>query len=424
MSTHVKYLLIGAGAASSAAAVAIRNADREGDVLLIGQESNRPYQRGPLNRQYLARAVGHDDLFTLPTGWFSSHHVQLRTGRRATFLDTTRMAVGLDDGQEVSYDRLLIATGATPVKLTVPGASLPGVHYLRTFEDANRLLTAIDKAKAEGRKHETGRGRVAVVGAGVQGAEVASALAQHGLLVELSTGLTHPWGRFAGEATGGFVARLLQSNGVRVHAPAPLARFEGDGRVQRAVYADGNTVDVDFAVVAMGVTPTKDLLRGTSVSAERAILVDDRGRTNLPNVFAAGDCSAWLDGRFGKHRLTDHWDSATQTGTIAGINMAGLLDARLDDVTTFSSQLFDVSLTGIGEPRFVDHRLIRGQPGSVEGFTEIGLATDGRLSQVLAVGREPTAVDEALVRGRVNLSGREEDAKDPAVGLETLLDQR
>jgi NADPH-dependent 2,4-dienoyl-CoA reductase/sulfur reductase-like enzyme len=417
MSTHVKYLLIGGGAASSAAAVAIRNADREGDVLLVGQEINRPYRRAPLNRQYLSRTIGHDDLFTLPTGWFAANHVQLRTGRRATFLDTARMAVGLDDGQEISYDRLLIATGATPVKLTVPGAALPGVHYLRTFEDANRLITAIDKAKNEGRTHDRGRGRVAVIGAGLQGAELAATLAQLGLAVELSTALAHPWGRFAGESVGGFVTRLLQANGVTVHAPAPLARFEGDGRVQRAVYADGATVDVDFAVVAMGITPAKDLLRGTSVAAERAVLVDDRGRTNVPHVFAAGDCSAWLDPRFGKHRLTDHWDSPTQTGTIAGINMAGVADAKLDDVTTFSSMLFDVTLSGIGEPRFVDHRLVRGVPGSPDGFIEIGLATDGRVSQVLVVGREPDPATLALVRDRVNLSGREEEVKEPNVPL-------
>jgi len=413
--THVKYLLLGGGLASSAAAVAIRERDREGDMLLVGQEINRPYRRAPLSGDYLAKRATHEDLFTLPADWFTANNVRLRTGRRASHIDAARMSVALDDGSSVSYDKLLIATGATPARLAVPGAELPGVYSLRTFEGAHRLQTAIDKARAEGRKHDQGRGRAIVVGAGWAGVELAATLTSLGMGVDLTTSLPHPWGRFAGSTTAGYVTRLLESRGVRVHSANTVVGLDGDGRVQRAALADGTRIDCDFAVVAMGVTPNRDLLRGSSIAAERAVLVDEHGRTNIPNIYAAGDCAAVLDPLYGKHRLSDHWDSAVPTGTIAGRNMAGD-DTRFTDVSTFTTQVFDVPVTVYGEPRFVDHRLVRGQPGADEGFAEIGVAAEGRVSQVLCVGQDVAGVRE-LVLNRTNVTGREESLKDPTVAI-------
>src|SRR5690348_1014860 len=161
---HVKYLLVGGGVASSSAAHAIRQIDPEGAVLLIGQEVNRPYHRPPLSKQYLRRQSDRGQLSSLPIGWFPEHHVELRTGRRVVQLDTARQVAFLNDGEEITYDRLLLATGSSPVQLEVPGAALPNVFYLRTIEDADRLLNAIDKAKHEGRpNHRGGHGRVAVI---------------------------------------------------------------------------------------------------------------------------------------------------------------------------------------------------------------------------------------------------------------------
>jgi 3-phenylpropionate/trans-cinnamate dioxygenase ferredoxin reductase subunit len=417
---HVKYLLIGGGPASGAAAVAIRANDREGDVLLIGQEINRPYDRRALVISYLADKSGHDALFTLPADWFAANNVQLRTGRRGAHLDVPRMAVTLDDGKQVSYDKLLIATGATPGRLTIPGADLPSVYYLRTFEDADRLRAAIDKARNEGRKHDLGRGRAVIVGAGLQGVELAGALTKLGIAVEITTGLAHVWGRFAGESTAGHVARVMRSHGVGVNANVHPVRFEGDGRVQRVALDDGRTLDADFVVVAMGLVPTKDILRGTAIAAERAILVDERAQTNIPHVYAAGDCAAFFDPLFGKHRLSDHWDSAALIGTIAGKNMAGV-DTPLNEVTTFASDVFGMPLNGFGEPRFVHHRLVRGQVGSPDGFLEIGIASDGRVSQVLCVGT--TAIPDGavdLVANRVDVTGREEHLKDPDAPLPVM----
>ena len=415
---HVKYLLVGGGLASSSAAQAIRAVDTEGSVLLVGQEVNRPYHRPPLSKQYLRREQSRAELSSESVGWFAEHHVELRTGRRVAQLDTTRQVAALDDGQELAYDRVLLATGAIPLQLDVPGAGLPNVFTLRTIEDADRLHNAVDKAKAEGRANARGtRGRAAVIGAGLLGVELAGTLTQLGLAVDL-VAPAHPWDRFAGEATGRFLTAYLQHNGVAVHAGVRPTRLDGDGRVQRVALSDGANVDCDFTVVAIGAAANKELVRNTPIAAGRAILVDEHCRTNVPNVYAAGDCAAVLDPLFGKHRVMDHWPSAVATGRLAGRNMAGL-DEAYAGVNKFATTAFDLDATVWGEARFVDRRLLRGTP-NVErpAFAEIGVAADGRVAQVIAVG----AVGERdelreLVARRATVAGREEAMKDPAAAL-------
>jgi len=289
---HVKYLLAGGGIASSAAAVAIRGLDPANAVLMIGQEINRPYDRPLLSKGYLRREKRHDELFTLPEGWFADNGVELRTGRRVAHLDTARCAVTLDDGKEISYDRLLLATGATPDRLTLPGAQLPNVFYIRTLDDVERLGHAIDTAKAAGRPHPAGngRGRVTVVGGGILGVEMTGTLTMLGLSVDLLVGRDWPWARFAGETAGKFLARYLQGKGVQVHNGRRAARLEGDGRVQRVITDGGQTIACDFVVATVGSHANRDLLRGTPLASEKAILVDEHCRTGDEHVYAAGDC--------------------------------------------------------------------------------------------------------------------------------------
>ena len=182
-------------------------------------------------------------------------------------------------------------------------------------------------------------------------------------------------------------------------------------------------IDCDFSVVATGIISNRELLRGTPIAAEKAILVDDHCRTNIEGIFAAGDCAAVFDPLFGKHRVIDHWDSARVLGAIAGANMAGV-EARYDSVNTYSSEIGGLMLKAWGEGRFVDHRLMRGTP-NVESpdFAEIGVAADGRVAQVLAIGRsEEHSLFEELVGRRFNLEGREEAIKDPARDLRGVLD--
>lgn len=420
---HVRYLLVGGGLASSSAAAAIREVDPEGSVLLVGQEVNRPYHRPPLSKQYLRREQGRAELMTVPVGWFAEHRVELRTGRRVAHLDVTRQVAILDSGEEVAYDRLLLATGAVPTPLDVPGTRLPNVLHLRTIDDADRLNLVIDKAKAEGRPNARGgRGRAAVIGAGLLGVELAGSLTQLGLAVDLIAS-SYPWDRFAGESTGRFMSLFLQQHAIVVHQDVRPERLEGDGRVQRVILNDGRTLDCDFAVACVGATANKELIRNTPIGAGRAILVDAYCRTNVPNVYAAGDCAAVLDPLFGKHRVMDHWDNAVLTGRLAGRNMAGVIEAYAA-ASRYTTKVFELDVTVWGEARFVDRRLLRGTPNvDAPAFAEIGVAGDGRVAQVIAVGSVPEqdALREIVSR-RVALDGDEERVKDPAVPLDSILD--
>jgi NADPH-dependent 2,4-dienoyl-CoA reductase/sulfur reductase-like enzyme len=422
---HVKYLLVGGGLASHAAARAIRETESEGSILLVGQEINRPYHRPPLSKEYLLGRRRHEELFAVDGGWYDRHDVQLRTGRRAAALNVARMTVTLDDGGEVSYDRLLLATGALPKKLDIPGADLPGLYYLRTMADADRLATAAHKALTEGRpatRSRTGRGKVAVIGGGLLGVELAANLRELGLDVEHATAKSHLWSKFASESTGRLAQRLLEKTGVVVHVAAPVIRLEGDGRVQRVVLATGQTFDCDFAVAAIGAIANREILRGTPIVAEKAILVDAHCRTSAADVYAAGDCCAIRDPLFGKHRMIDHWENANMTGAIAGWNMAGG-DRAYAEVSSYWTEALGLRVTVWGDARRVDRRLIRGvASGESPSYLEIGVDADGRVAEVLSIGRP---VDEDVCRGlvqrRLVINGNEERAKDPGTDLRELL---
>jgi 3-phenylpropionate/trans-cinnamate dioxygenase ferredoxin reductase subunit len=420
---HVRYLIVGGGVAASEAARAIRSRDAGGSVLLVGQEATRPYHRPPLSKQYLSRQSVRADLSAAPIGFYADQHIELRTGRRATQIDTARHAVTLDSGEVIAADAILLAVGSVPKFLKVPGAELPNTFYLRNLDDADRLINAIEKAKNEGRPHARGKGRAAVVGGGVLGPELAGTLSALGLHVDLVVAGPYPWWKWVGETIGKFAGRALGAHGVAVHEHVRAARFDGDGRVQRIVLTDGRSLDCDFVVAATGVNPNREILRNTPINAERAILADAFGQTNIPGIFAAGDCAAVFDPLFDKHRIVDHWDHARRTGELAGLNMAASLGhgerVPFSGVTHFTSTLFGLELHVWGESRLVHHRLVRGHAnGETADVAEIGLAEDGRVVQAAAIGRtgEHAALCD-LIATRANLTGREESVKDPAVAL-------
>jgi NADPH-dependent 2,4-dienoyl-CoA reductase/sulfur reductase-like enzyme len=423
-SVHVKYLLVGGGLAASSAAQAIRKLDPVGELMMIAAERIGPYHRPPLSKEYLrqSRRGDRSTLFTLPSGWYAENHVRLRTGLRASSLDTARRTLALESGEEISFDELLLATGMSPSHLAIPGADFPNVYYVRTADDVDRLRHAADKALHEGQRYRNGRGKVAVIGAGVLGVELAASLTQLGLAVELLASHAYPWDKFAGEHTGGFLTRYLEKHGISVHAGCRPQRLEGDGRIQRVIVSDSGFVTCDFVVAAVGAVANRELLRGTPITAEKAILVDPRCRTNVEGIYAAGDCAAVFDPLFGKHRLLDHWENATVTGAIAGTNMAGG-DARYDAVNHFFSDVFDLSMNAWGEARQVDRRLIRGST-STDGpdFLEIGIAADGRIAQIISInhnGEDQLLAD--LVKQRARVDGNEEALKDPTAPLDLLL---
>lgn len=409
---HVKYLLAGGGVASAACAAAIREIDRSEAILLVAQEISRPYDRAPLSKAYLRRETAKPDLVNQPSAWFAQNHVTLRTGRRVTQVDTARGCAHLDDGGEIFFDRLLLAVGSAPQPLDIPGGTLPNTFYLKTIADADRLHHAIEISRT------AGHNRACVVGAGLLGVEVAASLAQVGMHVDLIQSHATVWPKLAGEQAGQFLGRRLRSAGVKPHANCRAAKLDGDGRVQRVVLDDGSVIATDFVVAATGTRFNRELLRNTPVAAENAILTDACGRTNVDGIYAAGDCAAIYDARFGKHRVASHWDHARATGRVCGVNMAGG-PARYEAVTHFTSEIAGLTVHVWGDGRFVHHRLLRGNARADDGhFAEIGVAGDGRVCQVIAVDRdnEHNAL-RRLVEDRVQTTDVADSLKDPAVAL-------
>jgi 3-phenylpropionate/trans-cinnamate dioxygenase ferredoxin reductase subunit len=427
-SEHVNYLLIGSGLAGSSAAEAIRRHDPAGTVLLVGQEVSRPYHRPPLSRAYLRREVSRTELITLPVEWYAEHAVELRTGRRLSSIDAVRRFATLDNADEIAFDTMLLAVGAQPRALGVPGHELPNIFTLRTVEDADRIAQAVDQSRAEGRTwHDMdgaqGRGRVAIVGAGPLALDLASTFVDLNLHVDLIVGHPYPLAKFAGSTTGQFIARQLDQHRVHAHVDVRVARFEGDGRVQRVALTDGGTLHVDLVVVAIGVHFNRGILRNTPIAAEKAILVDEYLRTNVPGIFAAGDCAAVYDAAFGKHLVMDHWDNARHCGALAGINMCAHVGRTAREpyrhVAYFETDLFGTPMQVWGAARFVDRRIIRGNPtpeGS--GFVEFGIAADGRVAQVIQVGSlEKPSHLRAIVKSRLNTAGIEEALREASIPL-------
>lgn len=422
LENHYQYVLVGGGLASGSAAETIRKRDPKGSILLVGQEVNQPYHRPPLSKEFLRREKPRAELGVEPLDWYTANHVALSTGRRVARLDTARQCIFLDSGEEVAFDKLLIATGASARMLEIPGSHLPNVFTVRSLNDVDRLHNAIDKAKVDGQRHDKGRGIAVIIGAGPLGVELAASLTQMGLLVELVSDSPAVWGRFAGEHVGKFMTRFLEHRGVRVSVDAHVRSLDGDGRVQRVVLDGGKSIPCDLVIQAVGMIPNREILRGTPINAETAILTDDHCRTNIESIYAAGDCGAVFDRLFGKHRIIDHWDNARLTGGIAGENMAGG-DVAYDEVNYFFSDVFELSLSGWGEARQVDRRHVRGSM-NVESpeFIEIGVAADGRIAQVLAVGHaQEEELLKSLVKRRARVEGIEEQIKDPGKALGELF---
>lgn len=413
---HVHYLIVGTGLAGDAGAEAIRDVDPAGSIMMVGQEINRPYERRQLAGDYLLGKLEHERLFTHSAPWYARQRINLRTGRTAAHLDTGRQVVALDDGSTISFDALLIATGASPRRLSIPGGELPNVYYLRSIDEADRLRHAVNKSLREG------GGQAVVIGATLLAIELAGTLAHLGLRVQLLCDEAHLGGAHLGENAAALVARELGKRNVKVLAGARAARLEGDGRVQRVVLDSGQTLGTDLVVSAVGVVANKQILRTTPIRAENAILVDEHGQTNVPGIYAAGECAAIYDGRFGKHRYLLHEQSALAMGRLAGRNMAG----KTESFTTMNyveRRIGDLELFMAGEARFVDHRMVRNSGGEERpALLELGVAADGRLTQIVAVGATgERQILLELLSHRVSLRGQEETVKDPAFDLSALL---
>ncbi len=330
------FVIIGAGQAAAVAARTLRRRGFDGRIEIVGDEPDRPYQRPPLSKEYLAS--GDDDgLFLLAEQWCASNDVHLRLGVTAT--QVRGGEVELADGAHIAADAVLIATGGSPRQL--PGAE--GVCHLRTVRDADRLRAALRPGL-----------RLIVIGAGFIGAEVAATARGRGADVTLIEALDVPLQRVLGREMGAVCARLHRDNGVDLRLGETVESVR-DG----VVVTSGGRVEGDLVVVGVGITPNVDVARRSGIAVDNGILVDEYCRTNLPNVFAAGDVANHLHPLFGERIRVEHFDNANRQAAAAANNMLGR-NTMFDDPHWFWSDQYDVNLQYAGHASSWDELVVRG----------------------------------------------------------------
>ena len=299
-------VIVGGGVAGGNAAATLREEGFAGPVVIISREPGVPFGRPPLSKTYLRSEEDLEGWYVRPAGWYAEHDVDLRSGPSVTALDPAAHTVVLDSGEELRYDKLLVATGGRNRRLGIPGAGLPGVHYLRTVADCD----AIKREAAPGR-------RAVVVGMGFIGCEVAASLTQLGVHVTAVFPGRAPLERVLGGQVGALIGAIHRAHGVELRAGDQVAAFEGAERLEAVVTATGHRLACDFAVAGVGIVPEVPAVTGSSVAQDNGILADELCRTSAADVYVAGDVANQLHPLFGRVRV-EHFNNARETGRRGG----------------------------------------------------------------------------------------------------------
>src|SRR4051812_4487705 len=402
------FVIVGAGLAGATAAQVLRDEGFEGRVVLVGDESERPYERPPLSKGYLLGESPRDKAFVHEPGWYTEHDVDLRLSTAVTKVDLYGHEVSLADGDMLRYDALLVATGSSPRRLRVPGADLAGVHYLRRLQDSDALRVAFARSP-----------RAVVVGAGWIGLEAAAAARAAGLQVTVVEPAPLPLLRVLGPEVARIFADLHRDHGVDLRLGTGVAELLGsDGAVTGVRLSDGTELAAGLVVVGIGVTPNTQLAEDAGLAVSDGIDVDEHLRSSDPDVYAAGDVAAAQDPRWGRRIRVEHWANARHQGRTAALSMLGR-DAVHERLPYFFSDQYDLGMeyTGHVGADGYDEVVFRGDVAARE-FLAFWLR-DGRVLAGMNVNVWDVVEDVAALV----LSGREVDRSrlaDPSVGLRDL----
>ena len=397
------YVIVGAALAGAKAAETLREEGFDGRVVLIGDEPEIPYERPPLSKDYLRGESEREGAYVHPASFYDAQNIELRTEVSVTGVDLSASEVIIGD-ERLGYSKLLIATGAEPRRIPVPGADLDGVHYLRSFADSDALRAAIEASTS-----------VAVIGAGWIGAEVAASARQKGLEVTLIEQLDAPLERVLGRELGEIYGAIHRDQGVDLRTGSTVEAIEGSGRAERVRLAGGDTVDCDFVVVGIGVAPRTALAEAAGLEVGDGILVDERLKTSADNVFAAGDVAGHWHPFFEQRLRVEHWHNALEQGPAAARSMIGTGEPY-DKIPYFFSDQYDVGMEYAGHATEWDEVVFRGDVDARE-FIAFWLK-DGRVLAGMNVNVWDVTDDiQALIRSRTPVSAH--DVSDPGI---TLLD--
>ena len=352
MTVQEPFVIVGGGLAGAKAAETLRAEGFDGPVVLAAGEPEVPYERPPLSKEYLLGKADRESPRVHPAEWYAEHDVELRIGVRAVHLDAVAHRLLLENGEELPYAKLLLATGSSARRIPVPGADLDGVRYLRTFADADRLLADFS---AGGR-------RVVVVGAGWIGLEVAAAARHHGNEVTIVEPQPTPLHAVLGPEMGRVFGRLHRDHGVDLFTDTVVREFRGAGGRVEAVATDSHAgLAADVVVVGVGAAPNVELAAAAGLEVDNGVITDDAFRTSAPDVFACGDVASTFSPLYGRQVRVEHWANALNGGPAAARSMLGQ-QVRYDRVPYFYTDQYDLGMeySGLGGPG--DTVVTRGNP--------------------------------------------------------------
>ncbi|WP_127131472.1 NAD(P)/FAD-dependent oxidoreductase [Georgenia sp. SYP-B2076] len=403
------FVIVGGGLAGARAATFLRKEGFDGRVVIVGAETDPPYIRPPLSKEYLRGAAERAEADVHPAGWYADNGVELLLGRRATGLDLAGHVVDLDDGEVLGYTKLLLATGASPRRLGPgSGEDLGGVHYLRTAGDSEALRADLS---AGGR-------RLVIVGSGWIGLEVAAVARGYGNEVVVLGRDPVPLRAALGAELGGVFADLHRANGVDLRGAAAVERITGAGTAHGVVLGDGTAVGGDVVLVAIGAVPNVALAAAAGLAVDGGVVVDEHLRTAAPDVYAVGDVARFFHPALGQHIRVEHWANAQRGGPVAARSMLGQ-DVANDRPPYFYTDQFDLSMEYSGYPELAaDAQVVYRGDREAREFIAFWVA-GGRVVAGMNVNVEDVSpAIERLVR-----SGAPVDPArlaDPAVPLEDL----
>ena len=387
MTEPSSIVIVGAGLAGAKAAETLREQGYGGRLVLVGAEPERPYERPPLSKDYLRGESEREGVYVHAADFYGERAIELRAGNAAAAVDLAARTVTLEGGERLRWDRLLLATGAAPRRLPVPGSDLAGVHLLRTLGDSDRLRRVV-----------TAGGRLVVIGAGWIGAEVAASARTGGMEVTLIERGQVPLEGVLGAEVGRMYAELHRDHGVELIGGAGVDAIEGAGRAERVRLADGRSIDCAAVLVGVGVAPRTGLAEAAGLGVENGVLVDATLSAG-DGVFAAGDAANAEHPFYGRRVRVEHWANALHQGPAAARNMLGRVEPY-ERLPYFFSDQYDVGMeySGLADPRAPI--VVRGDLARREALV-FWLAEDG----AVAAGMNVNVWDvnehvQALIRSR------------------------
>jgi 3-phenylpropionate/trans-cinnamate dioxygenase ferredoxin reductase subunit len=357
MSAPSTFVIVGAGLAGGKAAEALREQGFDGRVVLVGDEPWRPYERPPLSKDYLQGKADRDSIFVHDPDWYASRDIDLRTGSPVRAIDRDRHEVVIEGGDRVRYDKLLLATGAEPRRLRIPGADAERVHYLRRVENSDRLRDVLATAS-----------RIAIVGAGWIGLEVAAAARLAGLAVTVAEVAELPLLSVLGTQIATVFADLHRAHDVDLRLGVGVEEITTSGGAATGLrLADGTTVDADAVLVGVGAAPSTQLAADAGLDVDNGIVVDASLRSSDPDIYAAGDVARAFHPLLGKHIRVEHWANALNQPATAAAAMLGR-GARFEALPYFYTDQYDLGMeySGYTEPGGYDQVVTRGDVAARE----------------------------------------------------------